>query len=106
MGTAGRQPLSRSTCPPPRATIDAMTRRRRRLFLSYGGIVVALAVAWVLWPRPVGITRENAARIKQGMTLSEVKAILGGPGRIEATDPNVVRDGAANQIIPQPESPA
>ncbi len=34
-----------------------------------------------LWPRPSAITAENTARIRDGMTLDEVEAILGGPAQ-------------------------
>jgi hypothetical protein len=57
--------------------------RRRFLFLSLAAVVVVLAVAWLLWPR-TAITRENAAKIQVGMTLAEVRAILGGKPRDES----------------------
>jgi hypothetical protein len=52
--------------------------RRRVLLLGSVAVVVALAVAvWMVWPRP-GVTWANAAKIREGMTRSEVEAILGG----------------------------
>jgi hypothetical protein len=52
--------------------------------LAVLGTAVALAVGlWWVWPR-TAITRENAERIREGMTLAEVEAILGGPARDEA----------------------
>jgi hypothetical protein len=60
-----------------------MTRRRLLLF----GLPIGLAIGvWLLWPRSA-ITRENAAKIQNGMTLEEVEAILGGPARHDATGP-------------------
>jgi hypothetical protein len=60
-----------------------MTRRTRRLLIALPlAVALSLAVAWLLWPR-TAITRENAARIQEGMTLAEVEAILGGPAREE-----------------------
>jgi hypothetical protein len=60
------------------------SRRRLLLFgLPATAVVVAL-VLWLLWPR-TAITPENAAKIRAGMTLAEVQAILGGPPRSEAT---------------------
>jgi hypothetical protein len=55
-----------------------MTRRTRRLllFALTAGLPVALIAAWLVWPR-TAITRENAAQIGEGMTRSEVEAILG-----------------------------
>jgi hypothetical protein len=53
-----------------------MTRRRRLLAIL---AVVVLAVSgWLLWPR-TGITPENAAKIRPGMTMAEVETLLGGP---------------------------
>jgi hypothetical protein len=58
-------------------------RTPRQLLLRWPIAVVALAAgAWLLLPRPA-ITRENAARIQVGMTLTEVEALLGGPARAE-----------------------
>jgi hypothetical protein len=69
-------------------------RRRRLLIVAVVGATVALAVgAWLLWPR-TAITRENAAKIREGMTLAEVEAILGGPARDDYTGP-LLPDGPA-----------
>jgi hypothetical protein len=55
----------------------------RGVFLLGVGIaVVALAFVvtdWMIGPTP-GVTEANARRIKPGMTMSQVEAILGGPG--------------------------
>ncbi len=59
-----------------------MTRRRLLLFAV---VAVALALAggvWLLWPR-TALMRENAAKIRAGMTLAEVEVILDGPARDE-----------------------
>jgi hypothetical protein len=65
-------------------------RRHRRLLLFFGlfaGIAIAVLLAtWLLWPHP-SITRENAAKLTKGMTLSEIEALLGGPERIKTTGP-------------------
>jgi hypothetical protein len=63
-----------------------MTRRTRRLLL-FGlptAVVVVLLAVWLLWPRSA-LTRENAAKIREGMTRAEVEALLGGPARNEST---------------------
>jgi hypothetical protein len=58
--------------------------RRRRLLLG-AGLLAVLAFAGVLLaprllaPEP-GVTAENFQRIRKGMTLEEVEAILGQPG--------------------------
>src|SRR4051812_9676536 len=63
-----------------------MSRHCRFLFLSVAAVAVGLAVGvWVLWPH-TEITPENAAKIRKGMTLAEVEAILGGPARCDTTD--------------------
>jgi hypothetical protein len=54
-----------------------MTRRTRRLLLFTMPALALLAVGvLLLWPR-TAITRENAAKIREGMTRAEVEAILG-----------------------------
>src|SRR5690242_10055806 len=56
--------------------------RRRALLLGTAGVVAALALAvWVGWPRTSAITKENVAKIKDGMTQAEVEVILGGAAR-------------------------
>ena len=61
---------------------------RRVLLLGSVAVVAAVAVmGWSLWPAPTAITTDNAARIKDGMALAEVEAILGGQARDEATGP-------------------
>jgi hypothetical protein len=61
-----------------------MTRRRLLLFALAGPVVLLGVGAWLLCPRSA-ITRENAARLRPGMYLAEVEAILGGPARDERT---------------------
>lgn len=60
----------------------------RRRTLLFGLLVVALVfgAAWLLWPR-MAISCENAAKIKQGMTLAEVETLLGGGERLDTTGP-------------------
>lgn len=61
--------------------------RRRFPFLCIATVVAGLAVwALLVWPR-TSITRENAAKIENGMTLGDVEALLGGPEHIETTGP-------------------
>ena len=62
-------------------------RRSRRLFVvSVAAMSLVLSSAgwnfWATWPRSV-ITRENAAKIRPGMTGAEVEALLGGAARDE-----------------------
>jgi hypothetical protein len=52
--------------------------RRRRLLVALGAVLLAVAVAALLLPRP-GVTRSNFDRIKKGMPRGEVERILGGP---------------------------
>jgi hypothetical protein len=76
-----------------------MTRRTRRLLIALPvALALSLAVAWLVWPR-TAITRENAEKIQEGMTLAEVETILGGPPRDETTgpvvlDPDLIEPGA------------
>jgi hypothetical protein len=75
---ASRQ-SSVGTCP------RTMTMTRRRLLLLALPVALALlavGATWLLLPQ-TAITRANAARIKPGMTLAQVEAILGGPARHE-----------------------
>src|SRR5438132_10837818 len=64
-----------------------MPRRRLLLF----GVSVALAVvaliALLLPPRATSINWANAENIRNGMTVGEVEAILGGPARDDSTGP-------------------
>ena len=54
---------------------------RRRLILV--ATLLLAAGVWLARPASTQITMENASRIKEGMTLAEVEAILGGPARDE-----------------------
>ena len=54
--------------------------RRRALLWLFGLALVALALLltdWLLW-QP-GLTEDNVRRLRPGMTLAEVEALLGGP---------------------------
>ena len=54
---------------------------------------------WLLWPR-TAITRENAAKIREGMTFAEVADILGEPPRDDGVGLIAVqrRDGSEGTI--------
>jgi hypothetical protein len=65
-----------------------MIRRRLLICGTLAGFILLGIGLWLFAPR-TAITRENAARIEQGMTLAEVEAILGGPSRNDATGPVV-----------------
>jgi hypothetical protein len=61
------------------------------LFLAVASLV-ALSV-WLAWPHS-SITRENAARIHEGMTLEEVEFVLGSPERDETSGPTAADEKA------------
>src|SRR5260370_36465154 len=54
---------------------------RRVYLLGVGLALVALALAFTDWALSLqpGVTEANAKRIRAGMTLAEVEALLGGP---------------------------
>src|SRR5215470_17396217 len=59
-----------------------MSRRVYLLGVGLALVALALAVAdWALSLQP-GVTEANVRRIRQGMTVPEVEALLGGPGRL------------------------
>jgi hypothetical protein len=75
---------------------------RKRLLLF--GLVVALVVvacigAWLLWPG-TAITPENAEKIVNGMTLTDVEAILGGPPRDETGGAVIADLGKFDELNP------
>jgi outer membrane protein assembly factor BamE (lipoprotein component of BamABCDE complex) len=55
--------------------------RRWKLLLVLAGLSVLAVGAFALWPKPItpGLTQENFDRVEVGMTLPEVKALLGEP---------------------------
>jgi len=66
-----------------------MTKRTRR-FLLFGLLAGALALGacvWLVWPAPSPISWVNNQKIHEGMSLSEVEAVLGGPARRDTTRP-------------------
>ncbi len=68
--------------------------RGRKLRWALVAILIPAGVgAFVLWPRPDRITRENYDRIREGMSRAEVEAIL-GPSGDYTTGPVKPRDGA------------
>jgi hypothetical protein len=72
-------------------------RGRKLRWVLAGLAVLLLAVGtFALWPRPDRITRENFDRIKAGMSLEEIEAILGPPGdyttrATDFEDPEIVK---------------
>jgi hypothetical protein len=86
-------PLSESACGRhPILYTGAMTARRCLLvFGLLPGVLALGAGVLLLWPR-TAITRENAAKIKEGMTLAQVEALLGGPPRSETTGATLTVD--------------
>src|SRR5262245_31354056 len=55
--------------------------RKRQALMVLGGVAVLLAAgAVVQWlrPAPPGVNRESFQKIRPGMSLAEVEAILGG----------------------------
>ncbi len=67
-------------------------------------LVVALALVacgvYFLWPRPSQVTRENYDRIQPGMSLAEVKAILGPAGDYQTGPAGSISymDGRSNRV--------
>jgi hypothetical protein len=49
--------------------------------LGVGLALVALALAFTDWALRSRVTEANARRIRAGLTLAEVEALLGGPAR-------------------------
>ena len=70
-----------------------MNRRHLRLLLLLASFTFAAAGSGsvqAFWGKHVWstrITRENAARLREGMTLAEVEAVFGGPERKEVDIP-------------------
>jgi hypothetical protein len=54
--------------------------RRRNLIAAVGLAVLVAVGAFVVWPRPNRVTRENYNRIRLRMSRAQVEAILGPPG--------------------------
>ncbi len=52
-------------------------RRRKLLRWAVAGLALAGFGVFLLWPRPERVTRENFARIRKGLSETEVQAILG-----------------------------
>ena len=67
---------------PPVVGRSAMTKRTRYIIAAVLTLSVAAIAVLLAWPAPPvvpGITRENFARIRHGMTLKEVEGIFGRP---------------------------
>jgi hypothetical protein len=56
----------------------------------------------VLWPGPSAVTRENEARIHEGMGTEELQEILGGPPRDDSTGPTELDPDALIDRIGEP----
>jgi hypothetical protein len=74
------------------------TRRRLLLFGLLAGLLAMAAGVWLLWPR-TAITRENAARIQEGMTRQEVESILGGPQRVEVGGKTMTGGSGTSRVV-------
>jgi hypothetical protein len=83
-----------------------MCRRRLLLFALLTVLVVAALWATMGWRRPSAITRENETRLRVGMTLDKVEAILGGPPRDERSGPTELDPDAYTTLKPDPPPPA
>ena len=81
-------------------------RRRVHLLALLTVLVVAAVCAAMVWPRSSAITRENEARIHEGMSWDELKVILGGPPRDESTGPTELDPGALAVRIGRPPPPS
>jgi hypothetical protein len=61
-------------------TLKEGVMRKRLLLVAVTGLVCAglagLLLVWLTHPKP-GVTRANYGRIRQGMTLEDVEAVLG-----------------------------
>jgi hypothetical protein len=74
-----------------------MHRMRPFLFLFFGIMATLATGLWLVWPR-TAITRENAAKIRNGMSLADVQALLGGPARDDSTSRLMFADGPGQLI--------
>jgi hypothetical protein len=80
--------------------------RKLRWLLALAGLAVVFAIgAFVLWPRPERITRENFERIHEGMTLADVTALLGPAHEPRAGYPGIWRLGVGSRDWPAPRCP-
>jgi hypothetical protein len=76
-----------------------MWRTRWSLLFFFAVVMVALLIGgWLLWPQ-TAIRRDNAAKIREGMMLIEVEAILGGPPRDDSNGPVSHDDGEGGWVI-------
>jgi hypothetical protein len=96
----------RSISPALRATISAMSRRWRFLFAVPALLALVGTCALLAWPRASAITRENEARIREGMTPDELRAILGGPPRDASSGPTDLDPDALAGRMGRPAPPS
>jgi hypothetical protein len=89
-----------------RATISVMFRRRLFLFGMPALLALFGVCALLASPRPSAITRENEAKIHEGMTPAELQAILGGPPRDESSGPTDLDPDALASRIGRPAPPS
>jgi hypothetical protein len=80
-------------------------RRRFLLFALLSVLVVAAVFVAMVRPRPSAITRDNEARIHEGMTVDELEAILGGPPRDESTGPTDYDPDGLTHVLGRPAPP-
>src|SRR5262245_56466059 len=70
-------------------------------------LVVAAVCASIVWPWSSAITRENEAKIHDGMSWDELKVILGGLPRDESTGPTELDPTSALAVrIGRPPPPS
>jgi outer membrane protein assembly factor BamE (lipoprotein component of BamABCDE complex) len=82
-------------------TLSSRRTRRRLLLVMIATALALTAGVWLAWPRPrSAINRDNAAKIEAGMTVAQVNALLGGPGRDEGGDFTVHYVESSDRVIP------
>src|SRR5262245_43237010 len=60
-----------------------MNRRRLVICVASVAFAGALVGAWLLVPGESPINEENILRLRPGMPLTDIEAIIGEPGRVE-----------------------
>src|SRR5258708_730719 len=79
----------------------AVRRWTLLVVLAVGLIALVGVAAFVAWPRPDRVTRENFDRIKVGMSRTEVEAILGPQGDYTTGPTNDSIARSHNNLAPE-----